>query len=209
MNRVFVSAALAAVIGACGSSPARFPTSDPSVELLPRRAPGVAVDPAPRLPGAVPGGSVDEGLLVLTSPRDLGQVKDLVARFFRALVSESPAELDLLLADQAFIDTSGGRQPARALYRSRFSQLDYSALRGLLVYRERDVEIYAADAARTLEAARGVPSDLSPDQIFVRVHVAASHAGKTRVLPDELSLLLRPSTLSFEILRIAENTAIP
>ena len=89
-------------------------------------------------------------------------VRDTVQRFFRAIVNEVPAELDALLADQAWLDATSGRIPARNGFRARFAQLDYSPLRGVTLYREPELEIYRAREARALASARATRSTTPP-----------------------------------------------
>lgn len=194
---------------ACSPPAARFPTSEPNAEPLPRLAPGVAVDPISRLPPASARGASDGELLVLAAPRRLAAARDTVDRFFRALVAESPADVDALLTEQAQLDSTTGRQPARTALRSRFLSLDYTALRGVPLYRESDVEVYRRKDSESLQAERSLPSDLGPDQLFVRVRLSVSHAGKSRLLADEMGFFLRPERESYRIVSIREDTPVP
>lgn len=194
---------------ACLSSGAQFETADPHGEVPARRAPGVAVERALRWPPARPAADASEPLVVLATPRELAAVRDTVQRFFQALVSERPAELDALLGEPASLDATSGRLPARNAFRARFAQLDYSGLLGVTLYRERELEIYGARDARLLSVARAVPDDLGADEIFVRVRLAVAHAGKSRLFSDEMALTLRPSARGYLIVRVAENTPVP
>jgi len=146
---------------------------------------------------------------VLNSPRSDAVARATVARFFRALVSESTETLDALVSEQAFIDSSGNRQPARGALRSRFVQLDYTLLRGVPLYRDVDVELYRYEDAEALRALRSLPSDLAKDQLFVRVRLNVSHAGKTRLLADEMAFALRPDQDDFRIVSIREDAPVP
>jgi hypothetical protein len=139
----------------------------------------------------------------------LAAARGTVDRFFRALVAESPNELDALLTEQAQLDSSTGRQPARGALRSRFLQLDYTALRGVPLYRESDVEIYRRKDSERLQAERNLPTDLAVDQLFVRVRLSVSHAGKSRVLSDEMGFSLRPERDGYRIVNIREDTPVP
>lgn len=196
-------------VSACLSGSPKFPTSDPLIEPAVRRAPGVAVDPALRPPPARPYGEARERLLVLSTPRELARVRQTVQRFFDAVVHETPAELDSLLAEPSFLDAVSGRLPARNGFRARFAQLDFSGLLGVSLYRERDLEIYGARDARRLALARSVPDDLGADEVFVRVRLAIAHAGKSRLFSDEMSLVLRSDETGYKIVRVAENTPVP
>lgn len=193
----------------CSAPAARFKTTDPSTEPTPRLAPGVAVDPVLRLPAASTRGASGAPLLVLAAPRRLAVARSTVDRFFRALVAESPNDVDALLTEQAQLDTSTGRQPARSALRSRFLQIDFTALRGVPLYREQDVEVYRRADSDSLQAQRGLPADLAADQLFVRVRLNVSHAGKSRVLADEMGFFLRAEGEGYRIVSIREDTPVP
>lgn len=197
------------VSAACGSRTARFETADVHEKTLQRRPPAIAIDPISELPSPATRGSTEATLVVLSAPRELSAIRETVQRFFRAVVSETPADLDALLADQAWLDASSGRLPARNAFRSRFAQLDFSGLRGVMLYRERDMQVYRASDARALSTARTVPDDLRADEVFVRVPLAVSHAGKLRLFSDEVTLTLRADLGGFLIHRITENTPVP
>ncbi len=194
---------------ACSGGGARFATTDPNTAAAERRAPGVAVDPISRQPPGSPSGSSSDGLLVLTAPLGAEHVEHGVARFFDALLQESGEALDSVVSEQAYLESPAGRQPARGALRARFAQLDYSTLRGVNVYRERDLEVYQAEDAEKLAQTRQLPEDLARDQVFVRVHVLVSHAGKTRLLSDEMGLSLRRERDGYRIWAIRESAPTP
>lgn len=148
-------------------------------------------------------------MLVLATPRSPGAALATVERFFRGLVAESPETIDSVLSDQASLDGSSGKQPARGALRARILQLDYTALRGVPLYRARDVEIFRSEDAAALQATRGLPTDLAADQLLVRVQLSSSHAGKNRLLSDEMSFFLRPEGAGYRIVTIRENTPVP
>lgn len=163
----------------------------------------------PRLPPPQSSGSTASSLLVLASPAGDAAVRKVVAQFFDALLEESADGLDGVLASQAWLDGSSGRQPARATLRARFTQLDYGALRGVMLYRPSELEIYAGDAARALEPLRAVPGDLADGDVFVRAHLSVAHAGKARLFSDQMTFALRATGGGLRITRIGENTAVP
>lgn len=196
-------------LSACAAPAARFATSDPNGEAPPRQAPGVAVDPVSRLPSASASGPSSSPLLVLAAPRRLAVARGTVARFFRALVAESASDVDALLSEQAQLDSATGRQPARGALRSRFLSLDYTALRGVPLYRDSDVEVYRRKDSESLQAERNLPPDFAADQLFVRVRLSVSHAGKSRVLSDEMGFFLRPERDGYRIVSIREDTPVP
>jgi hypothetical protein len=201
--------ACALLAAACAGRGVRLETADPHAEPPPRRPPAIAVDPTTRLPEPAAAANTRAALLVLASPHELELVRQTVHSFFRALVNEIPADLDALLTDQAWLDATSGRLPARNAFRARFAQLDFSPLRGVMLYREPDLEIYRARDARALSAARSLPEDLRADEVFVRVHLAVSHAGKQRLFSDEVALTLRADENGFRVARVAEDTPVP
>lgn len=207
LRHAFVLAALASA--GCAAGTPKLETADPHAKPPPRRPPGISVNPAPRLPAPAASGESRATLLVLSSPHALARARETVQRFFQAIVSEAPAELDELLADQAWLDATSGRSPAKNALRTRLAQLDFSGLRGVILYSDRDVEIYRGTDAPALAAARSLPEGLRKDEVFVRVRLAVSHAGKVRLFSDEMAFTLRPDGDGFRILRVAENTPVP
>jgi hypothetical protein len=193
----------------CAGSAARFETADPHAERAPRRAPAVAVDPAPARPEIRTRGASTARLVVLASPRAVGAALGTVDRFFRALVAEAPEAVDATLAEQAFLDSSAGRQPARGALRARILQLDYTALRGVPLYGDGDLEVFRREDLEALGSARAAPSELEAGQLYVRVHLNVSHAGKTRLFADQMSFFLRPDGKGYRIAMIREDTPVP
>jgi hypothetical protein len=204
-----LGALLCVALTNCAAPAARFATRDPSEPAAPRRPPGVAVDPVSSLPAPRARGSTSSPLLVLSTPREASAALDAIERFFRGLVAESPEAVDAVLTDQAFLDATSGRQPARGALRSRILQLDYTALRGVPLYGERDVEIYRPEDASELQSSRNLPADMARDQLLVRVHLSVSHAGKNRLFADEMSFFLRPEGEGYRIATIRESTPVP
>lgn len=146
---------------------------------------------------------------MLSTPREASAALVAIERFFRGLVAESPEAVDAVLTDQAFLDATSGRQPARGALRSRILQLDYTALRGVPLYGERDVEIYRPEDAAELQSSRSLPGDMARDQLLVRVHLSVSHAGKNRLFSDEMSFFLRAEGEGYRIVTIRETTPVP
>ena len=133
---------------------------------------------------------------------------ETIEHFFRALVAEAPEAVDAVLAEPSFFDSSAGRQPARGALRSRILQFDYTALRGVPLYREDEIEVFRREDQAALEGARALASELEADQLLLRVHLSVSHAGKTRLLPDQMSFFLRPDGDGYRIVTIRED-AVP
>jgi len=117
--------------------------------------------------------------------------------------------MDPLLAPQAFVDTASGRQPARAFWQSRFSVLDYTELRGQLLFREADLETFRAEDLARLPATRRLPIELGTDEVAVRVPIRVSWAGRPRLFGDELLFRLQPAGARYEIAEITEDFRLP
>jgi len=132
---------------ACAASASSSPFETASeLGSEPRRAPGVAVDPAAELPTAGAEARAQNGLVVLSAPRDVEAARAVVRRFFEIVVAGSPDAIDSLLSELAWIQLGpqGGRQRARQFWRSRLDQIDYQALAGQPLLRESELETYRA-----------------------------------------------------------------
>lgn len=199
---------LALAVSACGAGPARFPTSDAPEADIPRRAPGVAVDPEFELPEAAPKGTTESFVTVLSAPRDLKHATGLVAAYFRAITLESGEALDLVLSSEASLESSSGRFPARAAWRSRFAQFDYQSLRSASLYRDADLEKYRGSDQPELGVQRRLP-EMRVDDVFVRVRLDVTQVQKTRLFADEIGFLMRPRGDGYQIVTITEDFAVP
>jgi len=127
----------------------------------------------------------------------------------RAAVSEASERMELLLAPQAVVETGAGRQPARSFWQSRFAQLDYTELKGQLLFREADIETFRAEDLSRLPPNRRLGLDLGEDEVAIRVPIHVSWAGKTRLFGDELLFRLQPAGARFEIQEINEDFRLP
>lgn len=194
----------------CASTAPRFPASDalrPSASE--RRAPGVVEVHRLVLPAPVRAGSSREALLLLRAPPATEQARSTVRDFLRATLNEAVDRLDPLLAEQAFVETALGRQPARAFWQLRFAQLDYTELRGQLLFREADLQTFRAEDLARLPANRRLAVELAPDEVAVRVPIRLSWSGRTRLFGDELLFRLQPNGAGFEIAQISEDFRLP
>lgn len=195
---------------ACARLEPASSTAPRSEAPLPRRAPGVAVDPAVALPAPAAEAGTDRGLMVLSSPRDRGAARQVVARFFRAVLEESPDELAELLDERCTIrtDSAGNRAICRSLWPARFERLDYSALAGRAVFRARDVEIFE-DPQTLAQAGRALPVQASHDDVVVRVPILASRSSKERLFGDEIWFVLKPGAKGYRIAEMIEEFTLP
>jgi hypothetical protein len=177
----------------------------------PRRAPGVAVDPAPELPAAAWSASAEQGLVVLKAPVPTDAAREVVREFFRAAVDESPERIEQLIADPAFVQSGAqaSRQSLRTFWRARLVRLDYGSLAGQLVYRENDLEIYRAEDAARLSGVRALPFNVSGEDVLVRVPVILPKVGRTKLFGDEILFLLRPQADSYKIKEVVEDFQLP
>jgi hypothetical protein len=157
---------------------------------------------------ALVGNSRDQWL-VLRAPMASGLALDAVRDFLRATISEALERMDPLLTRQAFVETASGRQPARAFWQSRFTVLDYTELRGQLLFREADLETFRAEDLARLPATRRLPIELAADEIAVRVPIRVSWTGRARLFGDELLFRLQPAGTRYEIAEITEDFRLP
>jgi len=213
-KRCSASFALAVLCASCATTPA--PLAPPKgevragVEARPvRHAPGVAETRDAVLPAPVRAGSSRDQLLLLRAPPATEQARQTVREFLHAAVNEASDRLELLLSDQAYVDTASGRQPARTFWQIRFSQLDYTELRGQLLFRDADVQTFRAEDLTRLPANRRLPLELGDDEVAVRVPIRVSWAGRTRLFGDELLFRLQPNGARFEIAEISEDFRLP
>lgn len=211
---------------ACGCESGRgpeFPTSARFADA-PRRAPSFAAEPALSLGlladhAARPGAEAAVNALQTSAapdihtaiaPLDSEAARDLVSRFFIAVLLESGRDLYPLFASQAWAVSEGNRQPAQALWRSRLAQLDYTSLSGRLVATPQTLRTYTYPSAAKAKQD-GVPAPSTPDEVVVVATPALSWAGKTRLFGDQLAFRLRPKRdqPAYEIAEIAEDFRLP
>lgn len=174
-----------------------------------RRAPGVPEQRSEVLPEPTNVGNSRDQWLVLRAPTPFGVARAAVRDFLRAAVNEELERMDPLLAPQAFVETAAGRQPARAFWQSRFTVLDYTELRGQLLFRDADLETFRAEDLTRLPAARRPSIELGADEIAVRVPIRVSWSGRTRLFGDELLFRLQPAGARYEIAEITEDFRLP
>lgn len=192
----------------CAGTPAV--ASAPSGERdAPRRPPGVAEQRSQVLPEPATQGNSRDQWLVLRAPAAGGLARAAVRDFLRAAVNEAPERMDPLLTPQAIVDTGSGKQPARAFWQSRFSALDYTELKGQLLFREADLELIRAEDLSRLPALRKFPLELAADEIAIRVPIRVSWAGRARLFGDELVFRLQPAGTRYEIAEIDEEFRLP
>ncbi|HTA91153.1 MAG TPA: hypothetical protein VK745_16315 [Polyangiaceae bacterium] len=208
-SRSSAALALCAVLWGCAARTPQFVTSSSVAADAKRRPPGVAEPRAPVSPEPTRSGDAQDELILLRAPAAPELARQVVRSFLRAAVNETPERLELLLAPQAFIDTSGGRQPARSFWRTRLSQLDYTELKGQLLFRDSDLETFRAEDLARLPAGRRIPLELGVDEVAVRVPIRVSWAGRTRLFGDELVFRLQPAGSRFEIAEISEDFRLP
>jgi hypothetical protein len=143
-------------------------------------------------------------------PLDSEAARELVSRFFIAVLLESSRELSPLFATQAFVVSEGSRQPASAVWRTRFAQLDYTSLAGRIVAPPQTLRTYTYGSAGRAKRD-GVPPPASLNEVVVVARPGLSWAGKTRLFGDELAFKLRPKSdvPGYEIAEIVEDFRLP
>jgi hypothetical protein len=206
----FLGPALAAaLLLSCGSARGPvFPTS-PRFESARRSPPSFAPD----VPEAAPASAESDAALgphSAAAPLDPESARDVVTRFFLAVLVESNRELLPLFAGQAWVVSEGNRQSAQSVWRARFAQLDYTALSGRVVATPSTLRTYTY---ASVERARrdGVPPPQSPAEVVVVARPTLSWSGKTRLFGDALAFRLRPKRdlPGYEIAEIVEDFRLP
>jgi hypothetical protein len=146
----------------------------------------------------------------LLVPLDSEAARELVSRFFVAVLLESSRELSPLLAAQAFVVSEGNRQPAASVWRARFAQLDYTSLAGRIVAAPQTLRTYTFKSAARAKLD-GVPVPSAATEVVVVARPGLSWAGKARLFGDELAFRLRPKADEprYEITEIVEDFRLP
>lgn len=206
---------LAAVAGLACGGPERGPSFATSVSFaeLQRKPPSFAAELAPALPAsasATADGDRSAAARRLLVPLDSEAAREVVGRFFVAVLLESSRELSPLLAAQALVVSEGSRQPAAAVWRARFAQLDYTSLAGRIVAAPQTLRTYTFNSAARAKLD-GVPPPLIATEVVVVARPGLSWAGKTRLFGDELAFRLRPKADEprYEIAEIVEDFRLP
>ena len=170
----------ASLVAACSSSERGpdFPTSS-SFPEAPRRGPSFAAEPsavaeASSPPRAAAASAPD--LRDAVVPLDSDAARELVSRFFTAVLLESSAELFPLFAQQAWVVSEGSRQPAQALWRARLAQLDYTSLSGRIVGAPQSLRTYTFQSASRAKQD-GVPVPAAPGEVVIVATPVASWTG--------------------------------
>lgn len=199
----------ASVLGCTGAERGpSFATSE-SFPETPRRPPTFAAEPADAIGDSsndAPAFAPRRALV----PLDSEAARELVSRFFIAVLLESNRDLQPLLATQAWVISEGNRQPVQAAWRARFAQLDYTSLSGRIVAAPQTLRTYTyATAARAKRD--GVPVPQAPNEVVVVARPGLSWAGKTRLFGDSLAFRLKPKpdVPGYEIAEILEDFRLP
>ncbi len=199
---------LGALAAACANAERGpiFPTSS-SFDESERRPPSFAADPGAADTLTLADG---EGISEAVVPLDSEAARDLVSRFFMAVLLESTGDLFPLFAAQASVLSEGGRQPAQAAWRTRLSQLDYTALTGKVIATPSALRTYTYLSASRAQRD-GVAAPASPDEVIVVASPTLYSAGKTRLFGERLTFRLRPKSgqPAYEIAEIAEDFRLP
>jgi hypothetical protein len=148
---------------------------------------------------------------VLQTPTDTALGLEIVRRFFRAVVEESPGDLDSVLADDARASLNGNDLlPASSSWRARLARLDYQSLDNHVIYRPSEIETYRqVGAAPPLRHAGPLPRTITGNQLLLRVPIVAPRSGPTRLFGDEMWFLLKPGPNGYRIAELIENFNLP
>lgn len=183
----------------------------PLGSAAPRRAPAVAVDPAPALPAPSASAPASRALVVLAAPASEYPDQSVVEEFFGALAARDADRLEALFQPGAKARTSAQATEIDALdfWKSRLSRLDYSKLAGQSVYRRHAVEVYRAEDLQALGNDRSVPVRVGNDQLAVRVPLHSPQNDKTRLFGDEIVFLLDRTERGLLIAEMIEDFQLP
>lgn len=197
-------------LGCARTTSPRFATAT-ELESGPRRAAGVAVDPATELPSPSTRADSEQGAAVLRAPPDPEAARDVVKSFFRAVTQGSSSELEPLLREEAWVQAGAmtGRQRALSFWQMRLSRLDYTSLAGSTIYRDSDLETYRVSDLPKLRPPRTLAISGSADDVIVRVPISSPRSGKTRLFGDEIVFVLRPDGNKYAIVEMAEDFSLP
>ncbi len=209
-RRLWLVLTLCLATGCVGTRPLDLPSRSLDADE-PRRAPGVAVDPAPELPPARAAAETDQAIVTLKAPASRERARGVIRDFFEAAASGNWAEVEPLIDEQAWVSggPTTGRQRARSFWHLRLSRLDYATLGNQPIYRDSELETYAAEDAATLRPPRALPLTPQGDDVLVRVPITTPRVGRTRLFGDEIAFLLRPSGSSFVIVEMLEDFQLP
>jgi hypothetical protein len=204
---MFISVLLAACATACAGSGSPQLVTTTQLPTEPSRAPGVALEPRGALPAAEPSAITSQSLAVLTAPADMDAARQLVRHFMDAVVLEDADALDQLLEPHAqlTVDARGTRWQARAFWQLRFMRLDYTQLRGRVIYRESAMETYVAPDAEHPNRSHRAPLAITPPQVLVRVPLLTRALNGQVLFGDEIDFVLVPFGASFRIASMAES----
>jgi hypothetical protein len=168
---------------------------------------GVAIDPV--LPAVRPASAANanEGVVVLSEPRDTRPALRIVKTFFDAVTQESVEGLAALFERNAQTRTgAGGRpEPALAAFRRRFDRIDYTVLSSEILYHPSEIELRTGGEESA--AARSLPVAPHANEVAARVPLVFPNAAK--FFGPELVFLLRPSPGGYKIAELFEDFRLP
>ncbi|MBN1606067.1 MAG: hypothetical protein JW940_05510 [Polyangiaceae bacterium] len=205
------SALFSLCAAACAGAGSSGLVTTTELPVEPSRAPGVAIEPRGELPAAVSSAPTAQSLTVLTAPASMNAARQVVRRFMEAVALEDEDGVGALLEPQAQmrVDARGTRWRAMSFWQARFARLDYTQLKGRVVYRESAIETYAAPDAEHANGSRLPPLTITPPQVLVCVPVLTRSVNGQTFFGDEIDFVLVPFGATFRIAAMAENFQLP
>ncbi|AUX45726.1 hypothetical protein SOCE26_072220 [Sorangium cellulosum] len=188
--------------------------SFPSAAELPderRRPDGVAIDPASTPPQAANQADAGDSVVTLRTPLGIGLALDVVAEFFKRVVTEDGEALgDLLTGDALAIHTASGGQgqppSAGQWWEQRFRRLEYEKLAGEPIYRKSELQIFRAEDVLAAPQHPAIqPETLDEEDVVIRVPITTARIAADRLLGDEIVVWLRRDGPRFKIYRLLED----
>lgn len=155
-------------------------------------------------------GAADAGVVALT-PRPSEEVtREIVRRYFRAITDENAEDLAQLFVG-AGSSAEQRRSAANALgsWKGRFARLDYTSLKGELLYHERDVQFYRYSAWQALQGKRPFKMTPSDSQVVVIVPMTLQTKHKLQYFGSDVHFLVEPSEGQPRIVEFREDFRLP
>jgi hypothetical protein len=195
-----VAATLAFAAAACAPAP-RVVVPDGA----PRHPDGVAIDLPTAPPKTVAFAQASDGIVALETPLGPEAARNVVLRFFGAMVSEDRVTFQSLFSSHAktYNPTTATEQDVMASWNRRFDSLDYQTL-ATTPLRQDSIELY-----RTNQWQRGsLGEDTQPTDVIAYFRVPQATMGRP-LTGESISLQLRRVGDHYQIVRMTEDFAFP
>jgi hypothetical protein len=197
-------------VGACTvacSAAAPSAAAPDDAPLTSARPPGVWLERMTELPAPASEAATTGRIAVLAASDAVPSALATVERFFEAVRSGEPEQLDQIVQNDASVvsPVTGGRQRVRALYRSRLARGKRDGLLEQFSARHRAIEAFRGDAARALGRWPMLATELTAADVVVRVPMSHDVSDPARLFGDEIVFVVRPSAAGYVIVEMIED----